>query len=61
MSGNPLSTPFPDPVSHGEDDFPVETTKRPTPAESPGAAITATSSADDLTLKLIQSDPDPFL
>jgi len=61
MSGNPLSTPFPERVSHGEDESPVETTRRPTSGRVTGAFVPATFSADDLTLKLIHSDPDPFL
>ena len=65
MSANSLNsmpiTPFPDPPSHsGEEPEPV--TGQPVDSPAPrDVTKPPTSSADDLSLLLAQSDPDPYL
>ena len=65
MSANSLNsmpiTPFPDPPSHsGEEPEPV--TGQPVDSPAPrDVTKPTTSSADDLSLLLAQSDPDPYL
>ncbi len=65
MSANPLNsmpiTPFPDSPSHSAEE-PGQVTGQPVDSPSPpNIAKPSTSSADDLSLLLAQSSPDPYL